>query len=433
MIMFLGVILLNVTLHVFVWVGAFILFADGWTGGRPLASARVFEPIQAALSPSEMKVQRALEEELKKSTPTHRVWLTGDRPIEGILESETESMIVLKQPFGADNFISIPYKKSELLRVETLPPVPITPADVRLKLEFPELRFFKRPPYAVVTDESYFLVRHAMDELERLHDQFRRVFSDWTAGTKLSAAAPVQIVFFGDQDSFRRYVTRNDLNMESASGFYSVEKNRLVLFNQTASEDLQDFRRKVDDLRRQWQKSFPNGIPTEIETQLRLLESRGLDYTYMVIRHEGAHQLLHTYGVLTARPSVPWLEEGMAAYFEVRTLGARNPYRIQDLKALQAEQKLIPWRSLIDYLGVSSFIGRVPDWSKAAYAQSWLVIYSLMSHHRASFLRLLQTLPRPDVGKGVPSLSVRLSTALGMDWLQLEQELDAVLQQVVAD
>ena len=120
-----GVILLSITLRALVWAGALFFLVDVWAGGRPPASPRAGAPGQASLSRSEMEIRRALEEELKHSTPTHRVWLAGDRSIEGILESETESTIVLKQPFGTDNFIAIPYKKSELLRIETLPPVPI--------------------------------------------------------------------------------------------------------------------------------------------------------------------------------------------------------------------------------------------------------------------------------------------------------------------
>ncbi|MBI1746009.1 MAG: DUF1570 domain-containing protein [Acidobacteria bacterium] len=386
-------------------------------------------PAPAPLSPQEEKVRKAMADDLTAFSPTHRLRLKNSRAVEGIIVEETNTTITLKQSFGPQNYLSVPYSKSEILSVEALPVLVITAEDVKLKMEFPGLKFFKRPPYSVVTDESYFLVRNAMDALEDLYRQFYSTFADWVGPAQSPLA--VHIVFFGDQEAFRRYAAKEMPLMESASGFYSIEKSRLVLFNQTASEDLKELQGKIANLRRKW-LATPGGIPPAIEAELRLLESRGLEYTYMVIRHEAAHQLFHSYGVLKSRFRISWLEEGMAAYCETPTIGKPNPYRIQDLKALVAENKTIPWRDLVQFQSARGFVAGEPTWVKAAYSQSWLLVYSLMSSHRENFFNVLRQWPNDqDFNARSPEpVSSRLAQSLGVPWPTLEQEWDFLLKQL---
>jgi len=376
------------------------------------------------------RIRQALQASVKAAAPTHRLWLANDRSVSGILVSESDTTLVLRQVLGPRNEMTVPYRKSEVVRVEALPAVTVTSADVRLQMDFPSLTFFKRPPYSVVTDESYFLVRNAMDALEKLHQQFHPHFPEGAAAPGL----PIQIVFFGRQDDFRRYAKGHAPHLEMASGFYSSEHNRLVLFNQTASEDMASFRQRVAELRRQWVEAYPQGLPPMLSTQLRNLEQRGLEYTYMVIRHEGAHQLLRSYGVLTQKPPVPWLEEGLAAYCETSRIGQVNTQRLYELKTVRSEGQLLSWRALVEYRSAGGLLGRDPTWSRSAYAQSWLMAYALMRDHPDAFHRYVRSADRGEAGGGArpESPADQLARAVGLTWPQVEALLDGWLARLLA-
>jgi hypothetical protein len=135
-----------------------------------------------------------------------------------------------------------------------------------------------------------------------------------------------------------------------ASGFYSRSENWLVLF---------DFR------------NVPKYERGAARTNARTLA------------HEATHQLTFNTGLLNRRGDVPLaVLEGLALYSEVRPLHGRKPPGqvnrplLDDLAHIQRRLK---WRSAIELLcdDEASF-GTTVDQTLLAYAQSWLLVYSLM-------------------------------------------------------
>src|SRR5262249_6421094 len=132
---------------------------------------------------------------------------------------------------------------------------------------------------------------------------------------------------------------------------------------------------------------------------------------------------------------IPWLEEGLAAFCETPSIGQSNRQRVHELKSILSESKLLAWNALIDYQGTNGFLGRDPEWSRAAYAQSWLITYSLMTQHKDGFHRFLRALSNPASGKGPRKdpLTQQLAQSLGVGWSQLEREWEALLKRLTAE
>ena len=88
-----------------------------------------------------------------------RIVCHDGRVIEGKILSESRSSVAIMQTFGAAASMRFNVKRTEISRIEThaAKPVNVSYRDVRFRMEFPEMNFYCRPPFTIVTTENYFL------------------------------------------------------------------------------------------------------------------------------------------------------------------------------------------------------------------------------------------------------------------------------------
>ena len=161
------------------------------------------------------------------------------------------------------------------------------------------------------------------------------------------------IVAFRDERPFREFARKFASGVPpNVSGFYSRPENWLVLF---------DFR----------------NVPASA--------LGGALKNVRVLAHEATHQLTFNTGLLNRQGDVPVaIVEGLACYGETRRLRGRsepgllNSERLDDLAHVQRRAK---WIKLADLLTDDSpAAGANFDQMQLFYAQSWLLIYSLMNY-----------------------------------------------------
>jgi hypothetical protein len=112
-----------------------------------------------------------------------------------------------------------------------------------------------------------------------------------------------------------------------------------------------------------------------------------------ILRHEGAHQLFHTYGVHSDHGAERlWLIEGLASYFET---GESEPsYRREELQGNKPGARKMPFSQLVNWsqgfaaLGADTEVG-------LAYAKSWLLVDYMMRVHRAGFFDYIRFVRDP--------------------------------------
>ncbi len=153
----------------------------------------------------------------------------------------------------------------------------------------------------------------------------------------------------------------------TVAGHYDLDTNRLVMF---------DFRPK---------KNEPGAVRDPERVNL------------LALVHETTHQLCFNTGLLSRQASVPdWVSEGLATYAELwqrkkTKIGATNVPWLSYLKNAKTTDK--PWIDLTTLMvDDSSFQDETT--MHLAYAESWLLVHSLMKPPRlAGFQAYLREIP----------------------------------------
>ena len=144
------------------------------------------------------------------------------------------------------------------------------------------------------------------------------------------------------------------------------------------------------------------------------------------LAHEASHQLSYNTGLLNRKGDVPVaIVEGLACFGEARRMhghtepGLLNTDRLSDLAHLQRRSQ---WIKIVDLLSDDSpATGRNVDRMQLFYAQSWLLIFTLMNSKERlpQFQTYLKTIfPRVDKRNRLEDAT----TCFG-DLDQLDQEL----------
>lgn len=346
-----------------------------------------------ALSPTELELKARLEKQVSKEVPTHRITIDQTRVLTGWLVSENSNQVTFLESYGNTGSMSVNIRRKRIVSLETLTNlVPIiTDRDVRFQTEFPTFNFFKRAPYTIVTDESFFQVERIVRDLQKTYGQFISRFKPLVRLDRESAS-DIQVLVFSSQSAFRRYAHEHFHGTNDIAGFYVLETDRLVVFNQTSANWIQDVihEEETDAIARY-------GDSPELRRQLEQRRgSRESDlkwfaklFTLETVRHEGAHQMSYTLGVLHRYPrDLTWLAEGLALYSETETLGSINPWRVEELKRHFPNNNY----PAIDAIMAASY----QDDYLNSYSSYWALTYFLMgTQHRTGFLKFIRHLNDP--------------------------------------
>ena len=361
-----------------------------WHGS--VLSMPVADKTESQMNGDERAVKRQLEDELKAATSAFELVLKDGRTLSGHIVEEGPDYVLFSESYGDNGSLSVKIQRRRISRIDrsTESPPPIVYRDVRLKMEFPGMNFYKRPPYSIVTDESFFSVEHTVRVLQGLYGGFLTVFRPLIQAPE-EQGKNIQLVFFSDETAYREYQRKFAPQMDNSSGFYSPWIDRLIVFNQKSSEQI---RRIQEMLKKQeeYYRSFRGGGDYSAKVDAWKKEAQNNiarfaeDQTMTSIRHEGAHQLIFTYGIHSPnRIENEWLVEGLASYCEASSIGDYDPVRAVLLKKALADGTAIPLRNLVNFRNVRGLtaIGSA-ERAEMAYHESWALVHWLMQYEQQS-------------------------------------------------
>ena len=371
-------------------------------GARAVPAAQpAAAPAEAPPTAQERQVQRQLEAQLRGEARKDRIVTHQGKVIQGKILAESASGVRLLRSFGDSGDMEMTLARRDIRAIErghTETPPPIRLRDVRFKLEFANFNLYRRPPFTIVTDQSFFEVQDATRTLDELHGDFTRAFTPLIRDRGRSDG--IQLLFFSDERQFNAYRDEFAPALGYASGFYSPLKDRLVIYDQANSQWVDQASQQIDGQRKAYsayatQRGAGVALHEWHQSAKRTLGSIAERANRMILRHEGAHQLFHTYGVHSEHGSEHlWLIEGLAAYCEEREGTGRN-LRVEELQAVP-DARALPFPKLVNFASRDG-IGSLGGASEIDlfYPKAWLVVDHLMRKHREAFFAYVRHVRDP--------------------------------------
>jgi hypothetical protein len=360
---------------------------------------------EAALTAEERAVKRALEAELASFLPTHRLEFVDGRTSVGRVTTQDAQTVTFVESYREQGGISIQFPRARLRAVVGLTnAIPaVSYRDIRFKMEFPALRFYKQPHYSILTDEPFFSIRETVEELERLSTEFEAVFG---ALVRRPARGTAQVLFFSRKEDYDACRARLGATAESVAGFYDPAGDRLVIFNQIASASVREARERLNHQAQALTEAHA-GQAASIESQRGAIDQaivgEARRHTRSLVRHEAAHQLFFSLGVHSDHHREnTWLIEGLAGWCETSPMGGSiEAYRLALHEAV-ARDALIPLGELLAIRGPEGLHAAGEARVNLAYAESWALVRALMApEHRDGFFRYLVHVRDPAHGRDV--------------------------------
>lgn len=282
---------------------------------------------------------------------------------------------------------------------------PLTaPPDAALLAQFPSLRVTESGQYRVLSDASDAEVRHVVQLLDELHAQFRQQFAALLDPGQ--CPGNIRVVFFSHADDYRAYAQRVAPALAGSDGCYDSTENRLAILNQAGNPAFARARQQIEVRQQRLARWTTPDATQRLQASARLSEwrdtvaSEARASTDRLIRHEGAHQLFHAYGIESKFPVEPtWLTEGLAQYCETAPLGASHPPLVNNLVRARDAGTLIPLATLLNHRDPAGFFALGNGHTELAYAESWALTYFLMQPDRCygfeNFIRHYRDLRLP--------------------------------------
>lgn len=363
----------------------------------------VLPGVDRPLNEAENLVKSQLEAEIAAEQPAHRIELKNGVLLSGRILEELPDRVVFQEAYGDSGQVSIGLRRTRIRRIEAITgePPSITPRDVRFRMEFPDLAFFRRVPYSVMTDESYFEVEDAVKTLRQLHQEFMQAFGPLIRLPEREDH--IQVVFFSDEERYQNLQGRYAPYMEHSAGFYSPLMDRLYFFNQKSARSFQE---AGDRLRAQGQQYLRKAghyggedrVNDWVKSKERSLLQAAEAETLRTIRHEGAHQLFYNYGIHSdIHLENTWLVEGLAVYCETERFGGSDSSKGNVLKKALSRGRLMSLDQLVRSRDSGGFFYlHDPEDIEMAYLQSWSLVRMLMQQvYRSAFFAYIESIRNP--------------------------------------
>ncbi len=349
-------------------------------------------------------VQQQLETMLAGREPPMRMVFDRGKVMDGRVVEERPDSVVFAGQLGLSGEVTAAIDRERIVslgpRQFTLPE--ITLRDVRFRRAFPDKQFYIRPPFTILTEESFFSVERIIEQQQILYDRFVDLFRPLLNGARLDG---IQLLILSSADEFELCRLQAGGVEKGASGFYSILENRLIVLQQRDAEWVKDGHRQIAAAAAQEQKKMktPGGLELlrrwKNEARSRL-DARAGATTQNILRHEGTHHLCYSLGVLNRRETARgWVSEGLATWFETGRPGTAADSRVHELKEAAAAGKLL---SLEQLTSLSKCTGALQ------YAQAWALTNLLMQpEYRSGFFAYLAQIrqdPAPYPGGPVDEL-----------------------------
>jgi hypothetical protein len=242
--------------------------------------------------------------------------------------------------------------------------------EAALRKEFgPKFTLLRTPHYVICHNTSDSFAQETADLVEQLYRAFTGF---WGArGMKIDRPQfPMTVLIFDTEAEFRSYATSTPggSTLSQVAGIYSVETNRIAMFNAAGKEA-----KKFGDTR--W-------------------------HNQSTLIHEATHQIAFNSGCHRRLADTPtWFIEGLAMYFEApevqgnkivwTAVGKMNPPRLDRFTSFRKKaRKPDSLKTLVT--GDDRF--RDDASANDAYAESWALTYFLVNQRTPQFLRYVRAM-----------------------------------------
>ena len=332
------------------------------------------------------EIQRGLQDMLADGEAPQRLVVDRNRVLEGRVVEERPDAIVFASQIGDSGEVSMAISRKRIVRLEDrevqLPDV--TLRDVRFYREFPDKKFYKRPPYTIMTDESYFAVDRIVKQQQELYARFVEFFGPLVEGSRRN---DIQLLVFSDPDEFELCRLEAREVEKGSGGFYNIRQDRLTVLNQRDADWVkagrQDIAGVVEENRGRAQTDGARQRLVQWEDDARdHLRAQAAAVTRNILLHEGAHQLSYTLGVQNKlEDDRGWVSEGLATWFETKRPGGVNELRRAELKSALESGELLSLHQLLSIPRCRTGLH---------YAQAWSLTGLLMQpEYRPGFFAYL--------------------------------------------
>jgi len=417
----------------FVNTGAGRVMARAFSWHRLTPDVPITEKSEAEMTEEELRVKRALEREVMSDLPVHRLEFKNGDEMLGRIIQRTPDNVTFSETYGESGKVTVTVPRADISKIERLTNAPpsISYRDVRFSMEFPGMKFYKRPPYTILTDESWFRVQHVVENLMRLYRQF--VLDFGSLFTSADHGRDIQVVFFSDETRYREYERKYAPCMEGSSGFYSPWADRLIVFNQNTAQRVARARSKLAKEEARYRAAYSNQprvlaqVDTWKQEAERNISQTAEQQTLSTIRHEGAHQLFFSFGVHSVnRIENEWLFEGLATYCETPRIGDKDPTRIRTLHKAMDARKLILLEKIVNLRSEGGLMSLgSPEQVELGSAEAWSLVHFLMTPPRKDaffdYIRYLRDPKNFEEVRDMPRINL-LCRFLGLTPEELDEQ-----------
>ncbi|MFK7821846.1 MAG: DUF1570 domain-containing protein [Planctomycetaceae bacterium] len=216
-----------------------------------------------------------------------------------------------------------------------------------------------------------------------LLQRYQSAFIDYWEETGLKLAPLPQqlvVIILSNKTQFDDFYQRDvGQKTQSSFGFYSIRKNRVVLYDFASPDGTSD-----DDRRQQTVRSIQKAV-------------KKVPFNVATIIHEATHQLAFNTGIHTRYADNPvWLTEGIAMYFESADsgtgtrkprIGKSNPLRKKSLKPYLNNISADSIRTLI----ASDDRFRSSEVAGNAYTEAWAFTTYLMKRKPDQLIQFIKS------------------------------------------
>lgn len=252
----------------------------------------------------------------------------------------------------------------------TFEPVGQRELETQLRKEFgPKFKTLRTPHYVICHNTADSFAQETADLIEQLYRAFIGYFSGRGMGFS-KPRFPMVVLIFDDESEFRDYLAGSPglSGITRVSGIYSVDTNRVAMFNAAGKEA----------------KKYGNSRWHNLSTVI----------------HEATHQIAFNSGCHQRYADNPvWLAEGVAMYFETpeaqgnkiawTSVGGLNGPRLERFAAFRKNRRRADSiKSLIASDDRFHSDGTAGD----AYAESYALTYFLINQRMPQFLRYIKVI-----------------------------------------
>jgi hypothetical protein len=353
----------------------------------------------------ELGYKRSLERVVNYQYPTHLLQFKDGTVLRGqVVEQEPEAVQFRPvQVHKALEVRRIPRSHISMLAKNSEMMLPVSYRDVRFKMEFPDLKFYRNGGYTILTDASGTDTQSFVGLLDALYVDFGKDFASLMEGG--STMRDIQVVYVYEKGRFASYRPSDQIAPSDTTGMYLPDQERLIIYNQrrVVQSPLVSNASTADQFHAHEATNGPEWLVKKSaktkKSPLAYCRFRsGIDFndgdeTYLTLRHEGAHHLAFKRGVHSSfRAENSWLVEGLACYFESEVPGdVVHAYR-RMLRWGTLNNEFIPLDQLVNYRSSDGMVdSSSPARIDMSYAESWALVRFLMQdEYRPGFFNYIE-------------------------------------------